>query len=299
MATTTTNFALRKPAGTDTVAVTTDISDSMDTADTQLARFGFKGTDIASAATLTLPAQGSVFDITGTTTVTAISTRTAGETVILQFDGALTLTHNATSLALGGNANATTAAGDVHIFASEGSGNWREVNRFIRTQDMSAFLTTTTGWRRAGGNTTEGSTTSTTAVDIVTVSGLSITAATPFIVTGLWRKTSGAAATADVGLKLNTTTVFATATWNTASGANQAENGAFRYVVGPRIANYLRGGMVASTNGIAAANNMDDRGFTADAPTATITDVIIVGLVSSALITLAIDEVHVYTLPTS
>ena len=44
---------------------------------------------------------------------------------VVQFSGALTLTHNATSLILPGGASITTAAGDVAYFVSLGSGNWR------------------------------------------------------------------------------------------------------------------------------------------------------------------------------
>jgi hypothetical protein len=44
---------------------------------------------------------------------------------ILVFAGALTFTHNATSLILPGAANITTAAGDVAWMESLGSGNWR------------------------------------------------------------------------------------------------------------------------------------------------------------------------------
>jgi hypothetical protein len=44
---------------------------------------------------------------------------------ILVFAGALTFTHNATSLILPGAANITTAAGDVAWVESLGSGNWR------------------------------------------------------------------------------------------------------------------------------------------------------------------------------
>jgi len=51
----------------------------------------------------------------------------AGVWKVLKFEGALTLTHNATSLILLSGANRATVAGDVGIFASEGSGNWREV----------------------------------------------------------------------------------------------------------------------------------------------------------------------------
>ena len=63
--------------------------------------------------------------MTGTTTITAFGTIQAGSERTLVFDGVLTLTYNATSLILPGSANITTAAGDVAIMRSEGSGNWR------------------------------------------------------------------------------------------------------------------------------------------------------------------------------
>jgi hypothetical protein len=44
---------------------------------------------------------------------------------VLKFEGAALLTHNATSLILPGGANIIAADGDVGIFMSEGSGNWR------------------------------------------------------------------------------------------------------------------------------------------------------------------------------
>ena len=91
---------------------------------------GVKGADISSVgAALTLVAGSDFADVTGTTTVTSISTRPAGSRFTFQFDGALTLTHNATTLILQGAVNLVTAAGDVLTFISEGGGNWREESR--------------------------------------------------------------------------------------------------------------------------------------------------------------------------
>jgi hypothetical protein len=85
-----------------------------------------KGADIASATTTDIGAvAGLMHDITGTTTITGLGTVSAGVWKILKFEGALTFTHNATSLILPGAANITTANGDVAILMSEGSGNWR------------------------------------------------------------------------------------------------------------------------------------------------------------------------------
>lgn len=90
-----------------------------------------KGADIASATTTDLGAvPGSMHDITGTTTITGFGTVSAGIAKIVKFEGALTLTYNATSLILPGAANITTADGDIGIFISEGSGNWRCITYF-------------------------------------------------------------------------------------------------------------------------------------------------------------------------
>lgn len=78
------------------------------------------GTPIASATTTDLSTVvGNNVHITGTTTITALGTLPAGTQMTVIFDGALTLTHNASSLILPGSANITTAANDVATFVSE------------------------------------------------------------------------------------------------------------------------------------------------------------------------------------
>jgi hypothetical protein len=85
-----------------------------------------KGSDIASTTTTDVGAvEGLMNDITGDETVTGFGTVRSGILKVLKFEGAVTLTHNTTSLILPGAANITTADGDVGIFISEGSGNWR------------------------------------------------------------------------------------------------------------------------------------------------------------------------------
>src|SRR6266404_1811975 len=84
-----------------------------------------KGADIASATTTDIgAATGNYLVVTGTTTITGLGTVQAGTRRIVQFSGALTLTHNATSPILTGSANITTVAGDTAEFVSLGSGNW-------------------------------------------------------------------------------------------------------------------------------------------------------------------------------
>ena len=81
---------------------------------------------IASATTTDIGAatSNSVI-VSGTTTITGLGTIAAGAERVVQFSGALTLTHNETSLILPGGANITTADGDVAYFVSLGAGNWR------------------------------------------------------------------------------------------------------------------------------------------------------------------------------
>lgn len=84
-----------------------------------------QGSDIASATTLTVPTDGNIFDITGTTTITGINTVGVGTFVVFQFDAALTLTHHATNLILPGGTNITTAAGDHALLWEYGAGTWK------------------------------------------------------------------------------------------------------------------------------------------------------------------------------
>lgn len=85
-----------------------------------------KGSDIASATTTDIgAATGNYVNVTGTTTITGLGTVQAGTRRIVTFTGALTLTHNATSLILPSASNIGTAAGDCAFFVSLGSGNWK------------------------------------------------------------------------------------------------------------------------------------------------------------------------------
>lgn len=95
--------------------------------DTMTGALEFATTDtLASAGTTNLGAATSNdVIVTGTTTITAFGTASAGALRVVTFSGALTLTHDGTSLILPGAVNITTAAGDVGVFKSLGSGNWR------------------------------------------------------------------------------------------------------------------------------------------------------------------------------
>lgn len=92
---------------------------------------------IASAATCDLGSKESRFlTVSGTTTITALGTTGSGISRWVTFSGILTLTHNASSLILPTGASITTAAGDIALFKSEGSGNWRCMS-FMRANGQS------------------------------------------------------------------------------------------------------------------------------------------------------------------
>ena len=121
---------------------------------------GRKGADVASASTINLSTCAGTFcDVTGTTTITAITSEAAGIMRMVRFTGALTLTHNATSLILPSAANITTAANDTAEFVSLGSGNWLCFN-YVRAA-LSTYLVQAV---RAS-STTEDSTATTIPLD--------------------------------------------------------------------------------------------------------------------------------------
>lgn len=91
---------------------------------------GSKGTAVASGTTTDIGSVTGVFlHITGTTTITSFGTNGSdGALRWVVFDGALTLTHHATKIILPRATNITTAAGDIAVFAREGSDSWRMLN---------------------------------------------------------------------------------------------------------------------------------------------------------------------------
>jgi Protein of unknown function (DUF2793) len=118
-------WALDSSGGT-TTASTTEQLTGTDTAKAStpdsVAALWEQGSDVASSGTISL-GEGGYFNITGTTTITDVdfATDKAGRKAWVKFAGALTLTHNATTLILPAAANITTAAGDTACFVSEGS----------------------------------------------------------------------------------------------------------------------------------------------------------------------------------
>ena len=107
--------------------VETILDDATNTAVRQTILLDKAGADVASAATINLTTStGDLIDVTGTTTITAI-TLAEGVEKTVRFTGALTLTHGA-SLVLPTGRNITTAAGDTAVFRGYASAVVRCIN---------------------------------------------------------------------------------------------------------------------------------------------------------------------------
>jgi len=119
--------------------------------------------DIASASTVNIGAQNTNFlRITGTTTITSLGTSYNGPRFV-RFAGALTLTHDASTLILPGGANIVTAAGDTAIFypkATTGTPDGWECVSYQRASGFSLL----------GSDTTRADIASAATLDLTTVS---------------------------------------------------------------------------------------------------------------------------------
>jgi len=90
-----------------------------------------RGSDIASATTISLPASGGYdFNLTGGTTVTGISSAQGGRKVRFKTAAAVTFTHNGTSFIMPGGVSIAAPAGSLLEFTNEAAqdasgSNWR------------------------------------------------------------------------------------------------------------------------------------------------------------------------------
>jgi len=158
-----------------------------------------------------------------------------------------------------------------------------------------------------GGNTTEATTTSTSAVDLLTASSLTIAVTQPFLFYVNGRKTEGAGDDAALGLKLNATVVAEAVSANarpySASVNNRAEQGGAFVTSGPRVTNYFSAIQGSRSNyfvqGTEADTSTGGMAADADIPDAELTDVVIRGITDNALQTIGADELHVYSLAVS
>ena len=168
----------------------------------------------------------------------------------------------------------------------------------IKTYIGSAAVT------RVGGNTTEATTTSTSATDLISATSLTIATTEIYMFSVVARKTSGATAQTVLGHKENSTVVYAATGGNVGlwiSAANdEASSGSLFVQAASRVTNYLIGNLagtrmhrgpnqVTRTQGAAPEGN-----GTAAHVNAEITSLVVMGTSDNASNTLGADELHVY-----
>ncbi len=159
---------------------------------------------------------------------------------------------------------------------------------------------------RAGGNLTEATTTSTSAVDLLTSSALSIAVDLPIQVLVSGRKTSGATSSAGLGLKLNTTVVgeahpTATTSVLQLGSVNAAISKSGTMWIPQRVTLYSGQGSIlglATGLGISAAAVGTTPSKDTALPLAVITSIVIRGISTSG-VTLGADELNIYTYSTT
>ena len=164
---------------------------------------------------------------------------------------------------------------------------------------------------REGGTTSEATTTSTSAMDLITMSSLTIAAASPWTMTSLWRKTTGHASAASGGLKIVADSTVVTGESTTAatlwqSGtSNLAEDGGTDTTVGAKVTNYL----ASNAQNNIVSRNSSSGGFTygnvgtltkdAVFPVGQTTSIVLRANSGNASVTTGSDEIHIYVLSVS
>ena len=200
-----------------------------------------------------------------------------------------------------------TTAGDIvyataaNTLARLGIGSSAQV--LTVSGGVPAWASAAGGFALVGSNTTEATMTSATAADMVTISGLSIPATTPFMIMFNARKTTGVSFEPGIGLKINSTVVleavFGTGRLVNFNSTNEVQSGTVSLVVLPRYTNHDK--TITGTSylkGATGGNNqmVPTSSYTAVIPIATITSIAIRGICDGTN-TMGIQGVFVYTLP--
>ncbi|KKN23569.1 hypothetical protein LCGC14_0903480 [marine sediment metagenome] len=87
----------------------------------------FKGSDVTAAGAMTLGA-GNIFDIDGSTPIATITTIGVGTVIILHFNAATTITHNASDMVLPGAEDISTFVGYELMLLEYATGDWRFIS---------------------------------------------------------------------------------------------------------------------------------------------------------------------------
>ncbi len=151
------------------------------------------------------------------------------------------------------------------------------------------------GIKLVGRSNVEVTTQSASDADLVTVAGLVIPKASVIVVIFSFHKDAVHASAAQIGLEVNSTTIFAT---STATGATaEVQSGTAMFIIGPHDGTYLRSGIgLINSGGATDATNVHF-GVSTNIPNAIITSITARGNVVSTSNTLATNFLRVYKFP--
>lgn len=259
--------------------------------------------DSEKVAKATLTTKGDIYVATGAATVVRRAVGSNGQVLTAdsaQTDGVKWATPSTESLPVTiidakGDIIAGTAA-DTAARVAVGTDGQVLTADSASTPGVKWSTISPTAFVREGGDSSEASTTSTSAVDVVSVGSLSIAANKPLRIVVSYRKvgTNGAAG---IGLKVNSTVVMEASSGASGSYFNTSAGHAYAiFDVGPGVSNYgsaymSQGSSLAIATALGLISNAR--------PAATVTSIAIRGILASGSDTLYIDEVHVYSLATS
>ena len=119
----------------------------------------------------------------------------------------------------------------------------------------------------------------------------------PLLVKGLIRKSAGATEPCYLGITLNSTVIIGVGAFATFSTVNRAESGHFEIYIPPRVALYQKSVQYTATTHL--ASSATPVVYTSFAQVANcpdiVTAIVLTGLTNSS-ITLAIKDIHVYSM---
>jgi hypothetical protein len=176
-----------------------------------------KGGDIASASPLVIDTDGNYFDVTGTTNF-SVMTVESGNFFMLQFDGALTITHGS-GIELPGAANLTTATGDRLMCYATAANTVEVMSVETEAAASTGFTLATEQATTSGTSVTFGSIPAGTKMIVVMFEGVSFTTGA---VLDLTLGDSG-------GLE---TTGYVTENWRTTTGSPEIISNTAEFQVG-------------------------------------------------------------------
>ena len=180
---------------------------------------------------------------------------------------------------------------------------WTVLKAFLKTYFDTLYAAIGGGgsFAFAGADLAESTSSSTTTVDLQSVTGLSIAVGVPIKVICQFKYVASGNENALLGIKINSTQVMNESTSNVNLGGSVNADGTIEFIIMPRDTGYLRQlyGQAGHTSSSGALTVKNIGAKDADLPNATITAITLTYSGSSGAISLSLKNMVVYTLATA